>query len=246
MPEPVLRATVGVTAAPGRARVALSAAVGATLVPRLLHRTENSARVALVAGGAMILGGDTISLDIHVGAGCLLELSEVGGTVVYNADGVESWWTTRIVLDDGARLVWRGLETVISDGADLHRRTDITMAESARAVIREVTVFGRSGERGGRLLLESAVTSGDTPLLVESLDVRGDRPQPGVLGRHRVMESILLAGIRDSRSPDVDASDVMDLAGPGALARHLGEHLHESPLDPTWDRWTRTLMEDIT
>ncbi|QRY61540.1 urease accessory protein UreD [Gordonia sp. PDNC005] len=246
MPEPALRAAVGVTAAPGRARVRLSAAVGATLVPRLLGRTENSARVALVAGGAMILGGDTISLDIHVGAGCLLELSEVGGTVVYNADGVESWWTTRIVLDAGARLVWRGLETVISDGADLHRRTDVTMAESARAVIREVTVFGRSGERGGRLLLESAVTCGDTPLLVESLDVRGDHPQPGVLGGHRVMESILLAGAGDSAPSDIDTSDVMDLAGPGALARHLGEHLHESPLDPTWDRWTRTLMEDNT
>ncbi|GAA4641558.1 urease accessory protein UreD [Gordonia humi] len=237
-----MTARIAVDAAPGRARVDLSAAAGTTVVPRLLARTATSAHIALVAGGALLLGGDTIGLDVRVGAGCLLELTEVGGTVAYDADGASSTWWTRIIVDEGGTFVWRGLETVVADGACLHRRTDVRLAAGARALIREVSVLGRSGEAGGRLVQQTSASIGDVPLLVESVDVRGDRPTPGVLGPHRVLESILLAGVRGGDGSD---EHVMDLAGPGSLARHLGDAVHESPLGPIWSSWRdRTVGED--
>lgn len=227
-------ARVAVDAAPGRARVDLSAGAGTTLVPRLVDRTWASARVALVAGGALVLGGDEIGLNVRVGAGCILELSEVGGTVAYDADGASSQWWTRVVVEPGATLIWHGLETIVADGANLHRRTDIVLAADARALVRDVCVLGRSGERGGHLRVETTVTADRTPLLVESVDVHGDRPTPGVLSEHRVLESILLAGVRPAHDPE---EHTMTLAGPGALARYLGAAAHESPLRPTWTRW---------
>lgn len=213
----------------------MSAAAGATFVPRLLERTAATARVALVAGGAMILGGDRIGLDVRVGPGCGLELVEVGGTVAYDADGRSSSWITDVTLDDGAWLVWRGLETVIADGADLHRCTRLTLAAGARAAVRDVVVLGRSGERGGRVHLETVVDVDGRPLLVESVDATGDHREPGVLGDHRVMESILIAG---ARPDDVSEPHTMALAGPGALARTLGSAVHDSPLEDTWNAWT--------
>lgn len=226
-------ARIGVRAATGRASIDLSSGSG-ELIPRLLSRTPCGARVALVAGRALVLGGDTVSLQIEVGAGCTLELVEVGGTVAYDADGQGSSWGTTVSLGPGSTLIWRGLETVISDGANLHRRTDIRMANDARALIREVMVLGRSGERGGQLLLETSVTFGESPLLVESLDVRGDRPQPGILSDHRVLESVLIAGI----DPDLtDEKHTMELAGPGALARSLGSAAHGLSLEETWNSW---------
>lgn len=230
-------ARISLRAAPDRARVELSSGSG-ELIPRLLDRTPSSARVALVAGRALVLGGDAVRLHISVGEGCRLELVEVGGTVAYDADGRASSWHTVIGLGPGSTLIWRGLETVISDGANLHRRTDISMADDARALIREVAVLGRHGERGGRLLLETSVTIGDTPLLVESLDVRGDRPQPGILSEHRVLESILIAGIRPESQTE---THTMELAGPGALARAMGSAVHEVPLEETWNSWRTQL-----
>ncbi|WOC13082.1 urease accessory protein UreD [Gordonia sp. MP11Mi] len=234
-------ARLAVDAAPGRARVDLSAGAGTTLVPRLIGRTSSTVRVALVAGGALVLGGDTIGLDVRVGAGCTLDLTEVGGTVAYDADGEASFWRTSVVVEAGATLIWRGLETVVADGANLRRRTTITLADGARALVREVCVLGRSGERGGRLLVETEVSIDGTPLLVESVDVRGDQPMPGVLGPHRVFESMLLAGVRPGGVPDVHS---MQLAGRGALARYLGASVHESPLEPTWNTW-RGLLNQV-
>ncbi|MCF8608209.1 urease accessory protein UreD [Gordonia sp. HY442] len=236
----MITARIAVDAAPGRARVDLSTGAGTTLVPRLLGRTASSARVALVAGGAMLLGGDAIGLDIRVGTGCTLDLTEVGGTVAYDADGEASHWATRVIVESGATLIWRGLETVVADGANLHRRTEIVLADHARALVRDVCVLGRSGERGGRLCVETTVTVDDVPLLVESIDVHGDRPMPGVLGPNRVIESIVLAGIRPG---DPDAH-TMETAGPGALARYLGHSVHESPLAHTWDTWRRLMEGD--
>ena len=62
--------TVGVRAGDPRAGVVMSSGAGTVLVPRLLDRTRDTARIALVPGGAMVLGGDHLSVRVEVGAGC--------------------------------------------------------------------------------------------------------------------------------------------------------------------------------
>ena len=61
--------TVGVRAGDPRAGVVMSSGAGTVLVPRLLDRTRDTARIALVPGGAMVLGGDHLSVRVEVGAG---------------------------------------------------------------------------------------------------------------------------------------------------------------------------------
>lgn len=219
-----------------RARVTMSSCAGTALVPRLIGRTERSAQVALVAGGAMLLGGDRLDVRLAVGAGCTLELTEVGGTVAYDSDGVASSWTVDADLGPGATLVWMGLETVVASGADLTRTLRLRLGPGACALIRETTVLGRSGEHGGRARLVSDVRYDGVPLLVEDFDVRGDHPVPGICDGARVVDTVLLAGRRPA-----DAAGSMALDGPGALARFLGDQTHRSPMPGVWSRWAAEL-----
>ncbi|NQX26506.1 urease accessory protein UreD [Microbacteriaceae bacterium VKM Ac-2854] len=224
---------IAVAAGESRARVELAAG---TIVPRLIERGPRSARIALVAGGALLLGGDRIDIAVTVGDGCTLELEDIGGTVAYGADGVASFWEVEITVGADARLSWAGLPLVVSDGADVHRCTRIRLAPGAVALVRESLLLGRSGERGGRARIRTSVTDSVGPVLEEALDIDGAHPVPGVLGGHRVFDSIVCAGLRPT-SASVVGSSVMALDEPGAVARFLGAAAHASTLAPVWNEW---------
>ncbi|NQX11767.1 urease accessory protein UreD [Microbacteriaceae bacterium VKM Ac-2855] len=224
---------IAVAAGEPRARVELAAG---TIVPRLIERGPRSARIALVAGGALLLGGDRIEIAVTVGTGCTLDLEDIGGTVAYGADGVASFWEVDITVAADARLTWAGLPLIVSDGADVHRSTRIRLASGAVALVRESVVLGRSGECGGRARIRSTVADAGGPILEEALDIDGARPVPGVLGGHRVFDSIICVGERPV-SVSVPGATVMQLEEPGAVARCLVAAVHTSPLASVWNDW---------
>lgn len=102
------------------------------LQPRLVSRRAGGhAHVALVAGGAVLLGGDTVSIEVRVGTGCTLVVEDVGGTVAYPAgparaaltgEGV-STWDVDIEVADGGRLIWETYPFVVATGARVRRST---------------------------------------------------------------------------------------------------------------------------
>jgi urease accessory protein len=223
--------TIEVDAAEQRASVRLSTA---QLAPRLIARSPRTASIALVAAGALLLPGDQVAIRIRVGAGCLLRLEDIGGTVAYGGRPERSRWVADIELEEGAALVWAAKPLIVSDGAEVVRTTRARIADRAALLIRETTVLGRSGERGGTIRSRTLVDQSGHPLLAEALHASGAAPQPGVLGGHGVFDAVVLAGIR----PHAETPGTMMLEGPGAVARHLGSHTHESPLDALSHRWT--------
>jgi urease accessory protein len=226
---------IHLSAAPGRARLITRAGA---LVPRVIESGPAFARVAIVAGGALLLGGDSVRVSITVGAGCTLELEDIGGTVAYNADGVRSEWLVEVTVEENALLIWHGLPLVVADGANVDRRTTLTLLGSgAMACLRETIVLGRTGERGGTIDLRTTVNATSLPvdpsesgvhqqyegiteaLFVERLRVNGAEPVPGVVGDTRVLDSLLLLG---TRAP-TDASAPAALApAAAATAAHRG------------------------
>jgi urease accessory protein len=218
---------IAVTAGDPRAHVEL--AVGA-LAPRLISRDAVRAHIAVAAAGMVLLGGDDVQIEIDVGPGCTLEIEDVGGTVAY--PGARSSWLLGARIGAGGTLLWHGLPFVVTDGADVVRRGSLTLESGAGAVIRETLVLGRHGERGGRLVSALTVVDAGGPILVERLEADGTEPEPGVLGSNRVVDAVIAVGFRPPARP-------MDLEfdRPGAMARHLSDHTHSSPLDPVWDAW---------
>lgn len=223
---------VEVSAGVPRAHVRLE--VGA-LAPRLISRDATRAHVAITAAGMVLLGGDEVHISIVVGPGCALRIDDVGGTVAYK--GEPSSWTMEAHIGDGGVLLWHGLPFIVTDAAHVERRSSLILGSEARAVIRETLVFGRHGERGGRLVSMLSVADTEGPVLLERLDARGDDPEPGILGRKRVMDTVTAVGYR----PPPRRGDLV-LAEPGAMARHLSDHTHDSPLDQVWDAWAEACL----
>jgi urease accessory protein len=221
---------ISVTAAEPRARVDL--AVG-MLAPRLVERGTSSALVAVAAAQMLLLDGDDLRIEVEVGAGCTLEVEDVGGTVAY--PGVSSW---RLVarVGPGGRLIWRGLPFVVASGARARRVTEISLEPGAAVLLRDTLVLGRHGENGGAIRSELHVRQEDRPALVETLEADAAMPQVGVLGGHRVLDSVVAVGYRP---PPGDG--ILSLEAPGAIARYLGEEAHGSGLDDVVASWRGAL-----
>lgn len=235
----VAETIIEVDAAEPRSTVRLTTA---QLAPRLISRSSRTARVALVAAGALLLPGDQVVIRIRVGAGSLLQLEDIGGTVAYGGRSERARWTVDIELEEGAALVWASKPLIVSDGAEVVRTMRARIADSAVLLLRETTVLGRSGERGGTIRSRTLVDRGRHPLLAEGLHASGAAPQPGVLGGHSVFDAVALAGAR----PRSHTAGTMMLEGPGAVARHLGRHTHDSPLDALSNEWADQVVSTWT
>jgi urease accessory protein len=221
------------------------------LTPRVLDTGRNSARIALVGTTALLLAGDHVELDIAVGDGCRLELVDVAGTVAYHARGGTASWTTRITVGAGAVLTWAAEPFVVADGANVRRSTRIELDPTGVVALRETLVLGRAGESGGALDARTVITWGVEPLLVEHLDLTDPaaRTRPGILGTAKVLDSALLLGCDPPIGPPGPSpaspspqegpgrARVFQLAGPGAVGRHIGPDLHLSPIGRLVDEW---------
>ena len=216
----------------GNPRAQVDLVVGA-LAPRLVGRTSCTAHVALTAAGMLLLGGDVVSVEVDVGSDCTLELEDVGGMVAYRAPRSASQLTLVARVGSGGTLLWRALPLVVAEGARIERRTQIDLDRGGCAVIRETIVLGRQGETGGSLKSHLSITDPDGPALNEDLDVDGSFPEPGILGSARVLDAVIAVGFRPDPEPGA-----MQLDQPGAVARHVGNHTHESPMDDVWATWS--------
>lgn len=225
--------------AAGPARLALRPGL---LQPRTLARGTRHARVALVAGGAMLLGGDAVRVEVEVDDGCTLEIEDVGGTVAYESTGEPSRFDVAVTLGRDAQLLWRAHPFVVAAGADVDRQTVIDLGEDSSVLLRETLVLGRSGERGGRIRsgLHARVQTADAaayPLLHEELALDGAAGRVGVLGEHRVLDSAILLGRRPPGATRPEGVTVLELDGPGAMARRVADATHGTGIDAVMEAW---------
>lgn len=187
-------------------------------------------RVGLVATTALLLGGDEVELVVEVGPATTLELFDVAGTVAYHGRGRAAGWRTTITVADGASLAYAGQPLVVSDGADVSRALRVDLAASARLRLRETLVLGRVGQRGGRVHCRTALAVAGQQVWREDTDLDPDRirDRPGLLGGHRVVDSVLTVGRPASDRPPAVAYAL--LGGAGTVTRWLGHELADSPL----------------
>ena len=196
------------------------------LAPRLIHRDQHTVRVGLVATMALLLAGDDVVIDVHVGPGVALEIIETGGTVAYDMRGGSASWRVTATVEQGSALVWSGLPLVVSGGAVVARVTELHLAADALALLRETFVLGRAEEYGGDLRSTTSVLRDGIPELREDLDLTvGRREDFGVLGSYRCLDTMTMLGSRLEDGPGV-----LQLAGEGSIARSMTHELHESRL----------------
>jgi urease accessory protein len=200
-------------------------------------RATGPDRVHLVHGAGGPLGGDEFSLDIAVGAGAALRMRSAASTLVQPAavrpgerDPGPARWTVTAVVGAGGLLDWAPEPTVVCTGAAIRSRLHVRVAAGAGAVLREVAVLGRHGERGGRYRGELLVEVDGEPLLAHStaLDGLDDvLAGPGGTAGARAVGTLVVAGTAvlgsgaAGEEPGVRWAST-PLPGPGAMLVAVG------------------------
>lgn len=189
------------------------------------------------AGG--LTGDDRIDWRASAGSGSRLTLASAACEKVYRTHGPPAHQTTRLDVETGARLDWLPQETIVFDGARLHRTLDATLAPRARLLVAEALVLGRqcSGERLARVEIRDRwrVRGPDGRLLhAEDLRLGDGWPQaadgPGTLGGAVAMATVLycedappesLARLADTLHTVIDTSPAPGSGGVSALDGRL-------------------------
>lgn len=237
------RTVVEVHADPRGVRATCRTSTGA-LAARVLASDHRGAHVALVANRALLLAGDHVEIEVVVGPGAWLEIEEVTGTVAYDASGVPSSWSIGAQVGAGGSLVWDAPPFVVATGAHVERRTDVALGAGAVAAWREALVLGRTGEVGGFVRSTTRVAQEAVPVLVDDVVLGDPRSDLVTRGGARVLDTLTVVGLRPqprSAPEPATGATVLELAGPGLVARELTTHTHDPVLAGWWSAWRREI-----
>ncbi|MEJ8825742.1 urease accessory protein UreD [Variovorax humicola] len=136
-----------------------------------------------------LVGGDTLSIDIHGAAGSHGLLTTPGATRFYRSEGEVALQDTRIRLDADARLEWLPLEALCYSGCKAENRLRIEAAPGAQLIGWDVTALGLPNanlpfERGsltqhiempGVWLERGRIDASDRRLLASPIGLAGHR-----------------------------------------------------------------------
>ncbi|MEO1694742.1 MAG: urease accessory protein UreD, partial [Pseudomonadota bacterium] len=111
-------------------------------------RTPNRAdacEVAIINTGGGIAGGDRVTIAVDAGPGADAVVAAPQAERIYKAASTApATYAVRLRLAAHARLDWLPQETILFDGARIVRTIDVDMDPTARIVIGECVVFGRT------------------------------------------------------------------------------------------------------
>ena len=128
------------------------------------------------AGG--VAGGDRFDIEIATGEGARLTVTTAAAEKVYRAPGAPSQLNIALKLEANSHLAWLPQETILFDRAQVSRRIDIELAESASLLLCEIVVFGRAamGERmlSGQFVDRWRLRRGGRLVFAETVRLDGD------------------------------------------------------------------------
>ncbi|MFI6934189.1 urease accessory protein UreD [Streptomyces sp. NPDC050287] len=198
--------------------------------PLALRRTRGSgaeARVMLVGAMSGPLGGDHFAVEAGVESGARLCVGSSAATIALpgQAKG-EARYDVRLTVADGGELRWLPEQLISVRGSDLHVTSHVDLGATARLVLREEQVLGRTGEEPGRLCSRLVVRVAGRTVLDQELACGPGAPGgwdgPAVLAGHRAVGQIVVVRPEFADSPVAarvlgEWAAVVPLAGPAAL-----------------------------
>ncbi|MFD9817123.1 urease accessory protein UreD [Streptomyces sp. NPDC059080] len=156
------------------------------------------ARVCMVGAMSAPLGGDRLAVEATAEAGASLHLTAAAATVALpGRTGDAATYDVRLTVGDGARLDWLPEPLICAEGSDLWMTTTVELAPTARLVLREEQVLGRSGEHTGTLHSRLTIRRAGRTLLDQETAYGPGVPgwdASAVLGGHRALGQLIAVG----------------------------------------------------
>ncbi|CAM8642362.1 UreH Urease accessory protein UreH [Comamonadaceae bacterium] len=89
-----------------------------------------------------LVGGDTLELNVSVGPGAHGLVTTPGATRFYRSDGSVATQTTRLHLQENARLEWLPLEAICYDACNAINKLQLNLAPGAQCIGWDITALG--------------------------------------------------------------------------------------------------------
>ncbi|MEL6677737.1 MAG: urease accessory protein UreD [Pseudomonadota bacterium] len=164
-------------------------------------------QVVLVNTAGGVTGGDRFDYALAVGAGAEAIATTQTAERIYRAASGAGRIETELTLGEGARLDWLPQETILFDGGALDRRLTVEMSGTARLLVCEAVVLGRTamGEtvRGGHFTDQWRIRRDGRLCLAEATRLGGDietlRQTPASLNGARAFATLAYV------APDAEA-----------------------------------------
>ncbi|MGW7075096.1 urease accessory protein UreD [Streptomyces sp. NPDC054866] len=197
------------------------------LAPRRTRSAGRGAHVTLVGAMSGPLGGDHLTVEAAAHDGARLHIGSAAATLALPGQSKEAArYDVRLTVGDDAELYWLPEQLISVRDSDLRVTTRAELTASARLVLREEQVLGRTGEDAGRLSSRLTVRRAGRLLLDQELSCGPGAPGgwdgPAVLAGHRAIGQLIIVSPEfEQNLPEptllADGSALTPLAGPAVL-----------------------------
>jgi urease accessory protein len=222
----------------GRTVLAHRAHQGPLVVQKSLYpEGEAVCQNIIVHPPAGIVGGDSLTIDIGVGANAFVQLTTPGAAKWYRSAGLVARQEIRLRAGDDAILEWLPQGAIVFDGAIAELDTRVDLTGDAVFIGWDIVCLGRAaaGERfehgawrqlltvarkGIPIFIERATLEGGAPLLASPVGLNGAAVFGTFLAAAAMERETVLAGCREP-APGVGESAVTWVRG-CVVARYRG------------------------
>ncbi|WP_221349508.1 urease accessory protein UreD [Streptomyces beigongshangae] len=174
---------------------------------RRLRPRGTRARVGVIGAMSAPLGGDRLALDVVAGPRARLEVTTAAATLALRGPTrAPATYDVRLGVGEGASLNWLPEPLISTRGSTLYQTCTVELAPTARLLLREEQLLGRTAEPPGLLSSRLTVRRDGQPLLDQHARYGEPAPAwdgPAVLGPHRACGQLLAVHprLRPERRP---------------------------------------------
>jgi urease accessory protein len=167
------------------------------ILQTLYPEGDGVAHNVLVHPPGGLVGGDTLEISVHAGAGSHALVTTPGAARFYRSAGEPAVQDARIALDSGSRCEWLPLEAICYSGCIAENRLTLDLAPDSELIGWDVTAFGLPASKlpfqKGSLLQHLELKGGWLERgRVDALDHRLMDGPLGLAG-HRCLATLFLA-----------------------------------------------------
>jgi urease accessory protein len=124
------------------------------MFPRTGSRPVEEAVIINTGGG--VAGGDQLECSVNALPGASIAVTSQAAEKVYRALHDPARVATRLKAGESARLAWLPQETIVFNGARIHRTTEIELFSGAEFLALEWLVLGRAAH--GEIMARGSIT----------------------------------------------------------------------------------------
>lgn len=187
-----------------------------------------------------IVGGDIVTINSTSKTQAHSLLTTPGATKFYRSQGQTAYQQYNLLVDQQASLEWLPQENIYFPGAIAQVNTQVDLAKEARFIGWETHCFGLPTNNDvfstGQLTLDFSLTRAGKPILIERMQINGERlMSPTGLRGHAVMAMLLatpadnddLESVREGLKDDDDLI-AATLIEDCLIIRYLGDSTEKS------------------